>query len=234
MRIDQPPHGTIPAMKCFRRWTLNLLAGISLLLFLATIALWVHGHYRFDKAGIMWRSSRYHGYYTFDPPRSIWKHTEYLGYNRLQFVDTGRDFKIAFELPYTIDSRGVYANVEVYHASFPYIGNGSGIRNNFLEPSLVYDQPLLAGWMHGGFGYVSAADKEYGFNYHAWLAPMWCLSIIFALLPAARFRGAIIKATRGRRRQSRGLCVICGYDLRATPDRCPECGSAPGNRMNSH
>jgi hypothetical protein len=52
--------------------------------------------------------------------------------------------------------------------------------------------------------------------------PSWFLSLLFALLPTR----ALVSFIRNRRRFAEGCCPCCGYDLRASTDRCPECGRA--------
>jgi hypothetical protein len=61
-------------------------------------------------------------------------------------------------------------------------------------------------------------------------AEMWSLDLRLwpvvagtGILPLAWVR---LSVRRWRRRKT-GRCSSCGYDIRATPDRCPECGAVP-------
>jgi hypothetical protein len=57
--------------------------------------------------------------------------------------------------------------------------------------------------------------------YTDWQIPWWCPLLVFSILPAWWW----LARRRIRIRHQRGQCPACGYDLRASPERCPECGT---------
>lgn len=59
--------------------------------------------------------------------------------------------------------------------------------------------------------------SEYSPSLNLFVLPLWSLCLLFILAPLAKLSMIL-------RRDREGCCTRCGYDLRATPDRCPECG----------
>ena len=102
-------------------------------------------------------------------------------------------------------------------------------------------QPVVFGlrkWYALGFAYAVFADTarhqfgnpaldDYSFSDHFFTVPFWSLAATALVLPAW---WSIIgwKRLVQRQRKALGQCAKCGYDMRFTPGRCPECGTASG------
>jgi hypothetical protein len=83
-----------------------------------------------------------------------------------------------------------------------------------LEWSVGYDCIAVSQWSGPGLSVTHWKSGGRALAINAWL-----LALAFSLLPLARWRS--------QRDQPRvGYCGACGYDLRATPGRCPECGTS--------
>jgi hypothetical protein len=59
--------------------------------------------------------------------------------------------------------------------------------------------------------------------------PYWLIFLLTAPWPAWWF----VRQRKRNARRLAGLCEHCGYDLRASPDRCPECGATVDRGMGN-
>jgi hypothetical protein len=91
------------------------------------------------------------------------------------------------------------------------------------EPGPLEDGPL-AGLVFDRWGFGMRAEQPpYVVAEYAVWCPHWFAMLLLLVLPARWLVPRVVRRGRARR----GLCNGCGYDLRGTPERCPECGAVP-------
>jgi hypothetical protein len=58
------------------------------------------------------------------------------------------------------------------------------------------------------------------------VAPYWAFCLVASVVPLVHVRRVLSGMWKRRASRRHGLCPRCGYDLCASPERCPECGAA--------
>ncbi|MDB5328931.1 MAG: hypothetical protein JWP03_82 [Phycisphaerales bacterium] len=194
------------------RRAFSILSALSLLLCIATCVLWAWSDVRretaiFSIGRILISEEVSHGGF----------HLEVgLGFPERQPLcwisgrgTTSAEFEFAGWPPLGFDAVAQWHLFDVYGnygEEYPLLDNrGRVVRwpnPNFPGPMLRHGKP---------FYFCSIGN-----------APLWLLVLLFGVMPSAR---TLRRWPRRRRRI--GDCAKCGYDLRATPDRCPECGTVP-------
>jgi hypothetical protein len=183
-------------VKRLRRILLNALTILSLLLFVATALLWARSHFYRDGARV--RVTR-------TPQNQPAIH------HLVEAQSTGGQVELSIQTWTDETWKRVRDNNPLADRRF--------FAWSFAEPNHAYlSLSPNSFWNRIGFRYYR------GYDHRSVYVPYWFLAAVTGLqLAPLTFKRA--RRRRSRSRERRGLCPSCGYDLRATPERCPECGS---------
>lgn len=183
----------------------HLVAALSLLLCVAVGVMWVRGQRSAD--WFHWTQTREHE----------WRRNTlvagsdgfYVSHQWFFFADPGHARKYAERL-----------------------GSTSGLSHDASRPQ---KNPYSGSfWNRLGFGMRPgtlridrASDGPYRYVFPNAHVPYWFVLVAFFSPCGLWLARARSRRTRARRARL-GQCTHCGYDLRASPGRCPECGRAAG------
>ena len=191
-------------MRRLLRILLNAATAVSLVLCVATAAMWVRSRGGRDEVSFITQRSSPNGGWGWREWAAVSEHGELLlrtGHRDYRNPENIRYYKwtLLKQWPQWSHDR---------RTDHPYIVYG---------PVSYWNR--IGFYAHRGWEYQTRWTPAGSFRSVA--VPDWVLLLIFALPPLLRSRRLL-----SIRRYGPGLCRACGYDLRATPERCPECGTA--------
>jgi hypothetical protein len=181
------------------------LSALSLAACLVISSLWARGRFRTDFVG----SERLGvlGGVAINDRTGLWNGPDQITIAKLVF-HTVRPNDIAVVARYPTINSGLHHSYGYNDSFFDHLAGFRSLHNT--------NPPLVPPAIYVTDGFTIS---------HKWLV-VWT-----AILPLMWIAGSV-----GRRQENRwraGLCAACGYDLRATPDRCPECGTFPAKALAS-
>jgi len=114
----------------------------------------------------------------------------------------------------------VRGRIEIRHYHFLSGIPVGAVSGWYTFSAAQYKDVNIGGWAFLGF--VCDWGSFSGVDTIVIVLPSWALMALAIAPPTYWFH----RRRKRKRRLSHGLCLSCGYDLRASKDKCPECGEA--------
>ena len=196
----------------------KLLVAISLAV---CVIIWGRSYLRADDIEYGWMSS--------DPPNQIsgivcgWNQGQ-LEFDRFAVPTAYLNYIAALRKAPPIVLLGLHWRPQPVQPSTQWRDLWFNISRYYAKISVNVDGTIASITNTNGFLFTNTPRKLLLSEYKVGI-PLWLPTLLLAAFPTWLLLN--LPARRRRLRHVTGQCVICGYDLRATPDRCPECGTFP-------